>query len=52
MCTCSGSAEFITLVSSEANELCDKEKKSTLTPEHVLTALEVSVFSSLFLTSQ
>lgn len=36
-------AEFITLISSEANELCDKEKRSTLMPEHVLAALEVSL---------
>lgn len=30
------------MVSSEANELCDKEKRSTLMPEHILAALEVS----------
>jgi hypothetical protein len=35
-------AEFINLVSSEANELCDKEKKNTIVPEHVVASLEAS----------
>jgi hypothetical protein len=33
-------AEFVNLLSSEANELCDKDKKSTINPEHVLAAME------------
>jgi len=33
-------AEFVQLVSSEANDLSEKEKKTTITPEHVLAALE------------
>lgn len=32
--------EFIHLVSTAANELCEKEKKSTILPEHILGALE------------
>jgi len=31
--------EFIHLVSSEANEVCNKENKKTIAPEHVLKAL-------------
>lgn len=38
-------AEFVQLVSSEANEMSDKEKKSTITPEHVLAALQQLGFS-------
>lgn len=33
--------EFIHLVSSQANEICDKESKKTISPEHIITALEV-----------
>jgi len=33
-------AEFVQLISSEASELSDKEKKTTIMPEHVLAALE------------
>jgi histone H3/H4 len=33
-------AEFVNLLSSEANELCDKEKKTTIGPEHVMSAME------------
>lgn len=38
-------AEFVQLVSSEANEVSDKEKKTTITPEHVLAALHQLGFS-------
>jgi histone H3/H4 len=34
-------AEFINLISSESNEICSKEEKRTIAPEHVLRALEV-----------
>jgi len=33
-------AEFVQLVASQASEQADKEKKSTITPEHVVAALE------------
>uniref|UniRef100_A0A2P2LKE6 Uncharacterized protein MANES_01G022100 n=1 Tax=Rhizophora mucronata TaxID=61149 RepID=A0A2P2LKE6_RHIMU len=36
--------EFINLVSSESNEVCNREEKRTIAPEHVLTALEVLGF--------
>ncbi|KAL5012345.1 hypothetical protein ScPMuIL_010896 [Solemya velum] len=32
--------EFIHLISSEANEICNKQHKKTISPEHVLGALE------------
>ena len=35
------STEFINLISSESNEICSKEEKRTIAPEHVLRALEV-----------
>eukprot|EP00271_Cylindrocystis_brebissonii_P014143 TRINITY_DN35399_c0_g1_i1.p1 TRINITY_DN35399_c0_g1~~TRINITY_DN35399_c0_g1_i1.p1 ORF type:complete len:149 (-),score=47.58 TRINITY_DN35399_c0_g1_i1:39-485(-) len=38
--------EFITLISSEANEICAKEEKKTISPEHVLQSLEVLGFGS------
>mmetsp|Transcript_24287 Transcript_24287/g.95582 ORF Transcript_24287/g.95582 Transcript_24287/m.95582 type:complete len:133 (+) Transcript_24287:382-780(+) len=31
--------EFVQLLSSGANEVCEKESKKTITPEHVLKAL-------------
>lgn len=34
-------AEFVHLVSSEANEICNKENKKTIAPDHVLKALTV-----------
>ncbi|KAI4338995.1 hypothetical protein MLD38_023987 [Melastoma candidum] len=37
--------EFINLVSSESNEVCNREDKRTIAPEHVLKALEVLGFS-------
>ncbi|KAL3629652.1 Down-regulator of transcription 1 [Castilleja foliolosa] len=33
--------EFINLISSESNEVCNREDKKTIAPEHVLKALEV-----------
>ncbi|XP_038679157.1 protein Dr1 homolog isoform X2 [Tripterygium wilfordii] len=36
--------EFINLVSSESNEVCSREDKRTIAPEHVLKALEVLGF--------
>lgn len=35
-------SEFINLISSESNEVCSREEKKTIAPEHVLKALEVS----------
>ncbi|KAJ3289486.1 negative cofactor 2 transcription regulator complex subunit ncb2 [Rhizoclosmatium sp. JEL0117] len=32
--------EFVHLISSEANEVCDKEQKKTITGDHVLAALK------------
>ncbi|KAK1268049.1 Paired amphipathic helix protein Sin3-like 4 [Acorus gramineus] len=36
--------EFINLISSESNEVCCREDKKTIAPEHVLKALEVLGF--------
>ncbi|KAI4331524.1 hypothetical protein MLD38_029710 [Melastoma candidum] len=36
--------EFINLVSSESNEVCNRAEKRTIAPEHVLKALEVLGF--------
>ncbi|XP_074317302.1 protein Dr1 homolog isoform X2 [Silene latifolia] len=36
--------EFINLVSSESNEVCNREEKRTIAPEHVLKALQVLGF--------
>ncbi|PIA39514.1 hypothetical protein AQUCO_02600163v1 [Aquilegia coerulea] len=36
--------EFINLVSSESNEVCSKEEKRTIAPEHVIKALQVLGF--------
>ena len=33
------STEFIHLLSSEANEICDKQQKKTISPEHVLQGI-------------
>lgn len=38
--------EFIHLVSSEANEICNKQTKKTIMPEHVIEALKALGFSS------
>jgi histone H3/H4 len=32
--------EFIHLISSEANEICEKEKKKTIAGDHVIAALK------------
>lgn len=32
--------EFIHLVASESNDICEKDAKKTIAPEHVVTALE------------
>ena len=34
-------AEFIHLISSEANEICEQESKKTIAPEHIIGALKV-----------
>nr|GMC60213.1 protein Dr1 homolog isoform X1 [Ipomoea batatas] len=41
---CFSITEFINLISSESNEVCNKEDKRTIAPEHVLKALEVLGF--------
>lgn len=33
-------SEFVQLLSSEANEICERDSKKTITPEHVLRALQ------------
>lgn len=38
--------EFIHLISSEANEICNKSDKKTISPEHVINALESLGFAS------
>lgn len=44
------SIEFIQLVSSEANEIANKESKKTIAPEHVLKALHVCIILLLHAT--
>lgn len=39
-------AEFIHLISSEANEICEKESKKTIAPEHIISALKVRYSSA------
>lgn len=34
--------EFIHLISSEANEICEQESKKTIAPDHIITALKVT----------
>ena len=41
-------AEFIHLVSSEANEICNRQMKKTILPEHVFQALQVNAMSDSF----
>ncbi|CCA67240.1 related to TATA-binding protein-associated phosphoprotein Dr1 protein [Serendipita indica DSM 11827] len=36
--------EFIHLVSSESNEVCEKESRKTISPDHVLSALKTLGF--------
>ncbi|CAA0832119.1 Protein Dr1 homolog [Striga hermonthica] len=38
-------SEFINLISSESNEVCNREDRKTIAPEHVLKALEVLGFA-------
>ncbi|KAF9046042.1 histone-fold-containing protein [Hymenopellis radicata] len=38
--------EFIHLISSEANEVCEKESKKTIAPDHIITALKTLGFDS------
>ncbi|XP_032884823.1 protein Dr1 [Amblyraja radiata] len=38
--------EFIHLISSEANEICNKSEKKTISPEHVIQALDSLGFCS------
>lgn len=33
--------EFLLAVSSEANEICEKDSKKTMLPDHILSALKV-----------
>lgn len=40
-------AEFINSISSEAQEICDKDSKKTMSPEHVVEALSVSLIPLL-----
>ncbi len=39
--------EFIHLISSEANEICEQDSKKTIAPEHIIGALKV--WPSIFL---
>ncbi|WRX19368.1 Transcription factor CBF/NF-Y/archaeal histone domain - like 10 [Theobroma cacao] len=39
--------EFINLISSESNDVCNREEKRTIAPEHVLKALEVPLYRLL-----
>ena len=36
--------EFIHLISSEANEICEQESKKTIAPEHIIAALKVRTY--------
>ncbi|KAI4519134.1 histone-fold-containing protein [Schizophyllum commune] len=38
--------EFIHLLSSEANDVCEKESKKTIAPEHIISALKTLGFDS------
>ncbi|KAI0316715.1 histone-fold-containing protein [Amylostereum chailletii] len=38
--------EFIHLISSEANEICEQESKKTIAPEHIIGALQRLGFDS------
>ena len=37
--------EFIHLISSEANEICEHESKKTIAPEHIISALKVRLYA-------
>lgn len=34
-------SEFIHLISSEANEICEQDSKKTIAPDHIISALKV-----------
>ena len=36
-----GLEEFIHLIASEANDVCEEESKKTIAPEHIISALKV-----------
>jgi hypothetical protein len=36
------SSEFIKLIALSANDECEKDKKKTIAPEHVISAMDVS----------
>ncbi|KAI0771914.1 histone-fold-containing protein [Trametes elegans] len=38
--------EFIHLISSEANEICEQESKKTIAPDHIISALKRLGFES------
>ncbi|ESK97491.1 transcription corepressor [Moniliophthora roreri MCA 2997] len=38
--------EFIHLISSEANEICESDSKKTIAPEHIISALKQLGFDS------
>jgi len=38
--------EFIHLISSEANEICEKESKKTIAPDHIISALKALGFET------
>ncbi|KAJ1311011.1 hypothetical protein OPQ81_009517 [Rhizoctonia solani] len=38
--------EFIHMISTEANEICEKEAKKTISPEHIVGALKTLGFES------
>ena len=38
--------EFIHMISTEANEICEKESKKTISPEHIVGALKTLGFES------
>lgn len=40
--------EFIHLISSEANEICNQNQKKTINAEHVLTGMYLYLFDTIF----
>lgn len=46
VCRFAARVEFIHLISSEANEICEQESKKTIAPDHIITALKVCPFQS------
>ncbi|GAA5981714.1 hypothetical protein JCM11641_004223 [Rhodosporidiobolus odoratus] len=41
---CECCKEFVLTISSEANEICEKESKKTISPEHIVNALKALGF--------